>query len=206
MIAIEKLDLAKSDPNYYKAGKDPEIRDLDAYYYLSIEGQSSPEDPKFHTAMEKLYSVAYGIKFLLKAEDCDFTVPKMEGFWFVKGGVENQAEFENTPRDEWCWKIIIRMPDFVEETHYFRAVETARVKKGMEGIDEVKFELINEGRVVQLLHIGSYKNEGENIKKLHRFIADEGLQIAGYHHEIYLSDARRTPEDKLKTIIRYAVK
>ena len=204
-MLAEKLDLAKSDKNYYQAPKFPEIRDLDPYYYLTVSGQSSPEHPLFFKAIEQLYSIGYGIKFLLKGEDLDFTVPKMEGFWYIKGGPENQVNFPITPREEWCWKILIRMPDFVEETHFFRAAENARVKKGR-SFDDVKYELINEGTCVQMLHLGSYEDEAPTVQRLHSFIAERNLQISNYHHEIYLSDPRRTAPEKLKTIIRYAVK
>ncbi len=205
-MVIEKLDLTKSDLNYYKVGKKPEIRDLDPYYYLTIEGQSAPEDPIFHRAIEKLYAVAFGIKFLAKGQDMDFTVPKMEGFWWIDGGVEKQEQFENTPREEWYWKIVIRMPDFIEESHYFRAIEGVKFKGKIDNVEEVKFELINEGKSAQILHIGSYDKEGPTIQKLHEFIFDQELQITGYHHEIYLSDPRKTAVERLKTIIRYAVK
>ncbi len=204
-MVIEKLDLAKADKNYYTASKSAEVRDLDSYYYLTISGQSSPEDKLFLDAIGKLYSVAYAIKFLLKAEDLDFTVPKMEAFWFIEGGEENQHNFDKTPRDEWMWKIIIRMPDFVEESHFFRAVEGVKQKKG-DSPDGVKYELINEGKCAQILHLGSYDDEAPTIQKLHDFIFSNGYKIADYHHEIYLSDPRRTAPEKLKTIIRYAIK
>jgi hypothetical protein len=150
--------------------------------------------------------VAYGVKFLLKAQDLDFTVPKMEAFWFVDGGLEAQAQFASASRDEWCWKIIIRIPDFVESDHFFRAVENSRIKSDNIHVENVKFELVNEGRCAQILHIGSYEEEARTIQKLHEFITRNGCQIANYHHEIYLSDPRKTSEEKLKTIIRYAVK
>jgi hypothetical protein len=150
--------------------------------------------------------VAYGIKFLFKAQDLDFTVPKMEAFWFVEGGAEMQKEFANTPRKQWCWKIMIRMPDFVDSDHFDRAVENAKHKKPEKEFDKVKFELINEGGCAQILHLGSYEAEAPTIEKIHRFITDNGCEISGYHKEIYLSDPRRTAEEKLKTIIRYSVK
>lgn len=205
-MVIEKLDLLKTDPNYYKVGKEPEIRDLDPYYYLTVSGKCAPADQKFQAAVEKLYAIAYGIKFLAKAEDMDFTVPKMEGFWFIEGGMDAQAGFVDSPKDQWCWKITIRMPDFIEESHYNRALAGAKARKAMEGLEEVKFELINEGRVAQILHIGSYDAETPTIQKLHQFIFDQELEIAGYHHEIYLTDPRKTAHDKLRTVIRYAVK
>jgi hypothetical protein len=201
----EKIDLAKTDKTYYKATKKPEIVDLDSYYYLTIEGQSAPEDQQFIDAIGAIYPIAYAIKFDLKAQEKDFTVPKMEAFWYVKGGAEKQKEFANTPRAEWCWKIMIRMPDFVESDHFFRAVAQVKEKGKSPKTDQVKFELMNEGKCAQILHIGSYEAEEETINTLHNYIWDNGMQITGYHKEVYLSDPRRAAEDKLKTIIRYSV-
>ena len=206
MQTIEKLDLTKSDPNYYRAYQQPTIVDLDPYYYLSFQGQCSPEDPYFMGAIEHLYAVAYAVKFLTKSEDNDFVVPKMEGQWWIAGGAEAQAQFESTPKEEWYWRIMIRMPDFVEAEHFFRALQSVKKKKPeLVHIDQVKFELINEGTVAQGLHIGSYDHEKPTVDKLHSFIGSEGMKINGIHHEIYLSDPRKTAPEKLKTIIRYPI-
>lgn len=205
-MVVEKLDLSKVDTAYYKAGKMPEIKELLPYNYLTISGQSAPDTPQFLKAIETLYQVAYGVKFLSKAEDDDFVVPKMEGFWWIYGGVEDQAEFENTPQDQWFWKIVIRMPAFIRQDHFIRAMEIVKFKKSPDNIDQLRFEEINEGKCAQILHIGSYSNEKATIEKLHQFVADQGLKISGYHHEIYITDPRRTSEEKLKTILRYAVR
>ncbi|MEO9869900.1 GyrI-like domain-containing protein [Ekhidna sp.] len=203
---IEKLDLQKSDPNYYKAGKKPDLRDLDSYYYLTLSGRCDPKSDTFLEAIDKLYAVAYSIKFICKSEDMDFVVPKMEGFWWIDGGLKAQHKFAQTPANEWNWKIIIRMPDFVEGDHYYRAVQKVKAKNpDLLDNDEVKYELINEGRCVQGLHIGSFYEEELTIAKIMQYIEENGLEVAGYHHEIYLSDPRRTSEEKLKTILRYAV-
>ena len=205
-MELRKTDLAKSDPTYYKSTKQPQLVELDTYYYLTMKGQSAPEDQLFLEAIEAIYSVAYGIKFLCKAEDNDFVVPKMECFWYVAGGAENQKDFASTPRNEWMWQINIRMPDFVEQNHFYRAIHQAREKKSkLNNFDSVKFQLINEGLCAQALHLGSYEEEGPTIEKLHEFIGNEGLVISGYHKEIYLSDPRRVAPEKLKTIIRYQV-
>jgi hypothetical protein len=204
---IEKLNIQKQDPNYYKASLDPQIRDLDPYYYLTVSGQSSPNSADFFKAIEQLYAVAYNVKFLCKAEDMDFVVPKMEGFWWIDGGLEAQHKFTQTPESEWNWKIVIRMPDFVEGDHFYRAVQKVKQKKpNLIQQDEVKYELIHEGKCVQALHLGSYSNEEPTIMRILDFIKSNGLVVADYHHEIYLSDPRKTPGMKLKTILRYAVK
>ncbi|WP_421872731.1 GyrI-like domain-containing protein [Marinoscillum sp.] len=201
-----KIDLSKSDSTYYKAAKSPEIVQLGEYNYLTISGQSSPESPLFLNAIEAIYSVAYGIKFLCKAEDNDFVVPKMECYWFVQGGPENQKRFADTPRDEWMWQIAIRLPDFVEENHFVRSQHQAREKKKeLTAIESVKLQKITEGLCAQVLHLGSYEEEEPTIQKLHAYITNQNLVISGYHKEIYLSDPRRVAPEKLRTIIRYQV-
>lgn len=204
---IEKINLQKTDFRYYKAKRTPTLEDLDSYYYLSLSGRCDPKSNQFSSAIEKLYAVAYSMKFLCKAEDLDFVVPKMEGFWWVDGGPEAQHLFPQTPADQWNWKIVIRMPDFVEKDHYERAVQKTQAKNPeLITDDSIKFELINEGLSVQILHIGSYEAEETSIQKVFEFIEQNELEINGYHHEIYLSDPRKTPEEKLKTILRYPVK
>jgi len=203
---IEKFDLKKEDPNYYKAQKKPQLKDLDNYYYLTLSGRCDPQSDQFLDAIDKLYAVAYSIKFTCKAEDMDFVMPKMEGFWWVDGGLEAQHKFTETSPSEWNWKIVIRMPDFVEADHYYRAVQKLKLKNDEFEPNLIKLELVHEGLCVQGLHIGSYYEEEPTIAKIMEYIEANDLEVTGYHHEIYLSDPRRTPEEKLRTILRYAVK
>ncbi|MEL7148071.1 MAG: GyrI-like domain-containing protein [Bacteroidota bacterium] len=205
-LLANKTDLTKADKQYYAATRKPAIVDLDIYYYLTIEGQCAPEDPQLLQAIEALYKLAYPIKFKLKELEMDFVMPKMEGFWWVDQEIKSSAEFKEVPRSEWRWKLLIRMPDFVEEHHFSRAQYIAEERNThMPMIKDIKFEKINEGRCAQILHIGSYEEEEESLEKLYQFISDQGHTINNYHHEIYLSDPRRTPEHKLRTILRYGI-
>ena len=200
--STKKVDLAQLDKKYYLAKSEPHVVDVTPYNYLAINGMSAPEDPRFTKAVEALYAVAYGVKFQYKAMGQDFVVPKMEGQWWVEG----ELPFDQTPREEWYWNIAIPMPAFVEAEHVEEAIQAAIDKKGLPPISEVEFKKLNEGKSVQVLHIGSYEAERPTLEKLFSFVESNGLQINGYHHEIYLSDPHKTPVEKLKTIIRYPVK
>lgn len=202
MVATEKLDLTKHYPEYYKAKEKPQLVNLEPYNYITISGVSAPEDPIFTEALEKLYALAYSIKFTCKANDLDFVVPKMEGFWWVDGNLP----FEETPRSDWHWKIMFRMPDFVGRSDFEMGLEGLVQKNKISAEHGLVFEEIHEGLSAQILHLGSYDNETESLEKLYAFIEREGFQIAGYHHEIYLSDPRKVAEEKLRTILRYAIK
>ncbi|MCE7993864.1 MAG: hypothetical protein HEP71_17890 [Roseivirga sp.] len=199
---MSKLDMTKAYPEYYKAKMIPQVVDLEPYHYLTIEGVSAPEDPLFNSAIEQCYAVAYGVKFICKAQDLDFTVPKMEAFWWVTGDLP----YDETPRAEWHWKIMFRMPDFVGDSEFKQAVTVALNKGKLSANHQLKFEQIHEGRSVQIMHIGSYDEEKESLDKLYAFMKEYGLEMNGYHHEIYISDPRKVAVEKLKTILRYAVK
>ncbi len=202
----EKLDLNKVDKSYYTARKLPEIIDLDSYFYVTVQGKSSPDHPVFLNSIETLYATVYGIKFLAKAEDNDFVVPKMEGQWWVDQEVKHMDDFLKVPKEQWNWKIMVRMPDFIEGDHFHRTIESLKIKKpDLVNLDQIRFELINEGTCAQVLHTGAYDAEGPTLEKLHKFIDEEGMRINGHHHEIYLKDPRRTEQEKLKTIIRYPI-
>ncbi len=199
---MKKLDLTKEYPAYYKVGLDPVTIMLDTINYLTISGQSAPEDQKFIGAIEAIYPIAYGIKGYYKAQEKDFVVPKMECMWWVADG----NNFEEIPKEEWFWKIVIRMPEFVTIEALNTTKETAFAKKKLERLNDVNFEKINEGKCIQVLHLGSYDDEAESIRKIFNLMAKNDLQINGYHHEIYISDPTKTTVENLKTIIRYPVK
>ncbi|MEQ8928064.1 MAG: GyrI-like domain-containing protein [Fulvivirga sp.] len=200
--AMNKLDLTKTDKAYYLAKNEPQIVNVYNYNYLSISGVSAPEEPIFNGAIEAIYSVAYGVKFSLKEQNKDFVVPKMEAQWWVEGNLP----FEETPRKEWHWNIVIPMPEFVAKADVEEAIQNAIAKKGSKQISEVEFKPLNEGKSIQVLHIGSYDAEGPTLEKLFTYAAQQGLEINGKHHEIYISDPRKTATENLKTIIRYPVK
>ena len=132
----------------------------------------------------------------------DFVIPKMEAFWWVEG----EVPLDETPQEEWCWKIMFRMPDYVGQGEFDLIVDQLIEKGKLLSNHRLKFESIHEGKSVQALHVGSYFEEAPTLQKIFDFVEDEGLSIAGHHHEIYISDPRKTSEEKLKTILRYAVK
>ena len=202
MAELTKLDLSKSHKEYYTASQTTTIHEFGAIDYLSISGVSSPDAPLFVKSIEAIYPIAYTIKKYCKAEGNDFVVPKMECFWWV----ESELPFEQVPREEWYWKILIRMPQFVNTAHVEEAVQEVIEKKNPPLANEVTHEVISEGKCAQILHLGSYENEKTTIDTLHQFIADSGFSINGHHREVYLNDPRRTAPEKLRTIIRYAIK
>ena len=196
MKTTEKLDLQRTDPQYYKAAKEPEAIDLTVKHYLAVAGQGDPDGAVFAQAMKALYGAAYGIKFMKKREGKDFKIPKMEGFWWSEQG----KNLQKVPRDAWRWKLLIRMPD------YITAADLEQVRSGEKDLEKATWYTEPGGLFVQILHVGSYEEEEESIEKLLWWTKHRGYQIAGEHKEIYLADPRRTPAHRLKTILRYRIK
>jgi len=197
-----KLDLTKEYKTYYTSKTSPEVVEFAEIPFLTIEGKGEPGGKEFTSKVEALYPFAYGLKNICKKQGEDFAVPKLEGLWWV--GSDRPAL--EVPREEWQWKLLIRMPDFVTSEMVEKARNEVFKKKGIELIKEIKFEKMKEGKCVQILHIGPYSTEPESLAKMKKLMEEENLVKNELHHEIYLSDPRRVPEEKWKTILRQPVK
>lgn len=197
-----KIDLVKTFKDYYSSKKSPEVRKFDEIHYLSITGKGEPGGEVFTRAVEALYPLAFGVKNICKKQDQDFVVPKLEGLWWV----ESSESFLDAPRSEWCWKLLMRMPDFVTSDIVGTAKEEVFKKKGLDLVKEIQFEAIEEGQCVQIMHIGPYATEHETILTMKSFMKENGYTENGLHHEIYLSDPMKTAPEKMKTILRQPVK
>ncbi len=199
-----KLDLTKVYESYYTAKITPEIVEIGEGRFLTIEGKGAPDGSEFQTKVSALYSLAYGIKMLMKREGKDFTVAKLEDLWWV----DSDKPWYEVPRDEWRWKLLIRQPDFVTKEIVERAREEVIERKKMEFVNEVEFEKMREGKCVQILHLGPYSKEPESLAKMKRLMEENNLVPNGRHHEICLVMAypRKVPEERLKTILRHSVR
>ncbi len=197
-----KLDFIKEYKQYYTAKKIPAVVEFGKVPYLSIEGKGEPGGEVFTKTVEALYPLAYGVKSICRKQGQDFGVPKLEGLWWVKS---NKLALE-VPRSEWYWKLLIRMPDFAASEIIEKAKAEVFRKKGLDLIKEIKFEIIDEAKCIQIMHIGPYATEPETIQTMRDFIKQNGYSNNGLHHEIYLSDPRKTVPEKMKTILRQPIK
>lgn len=167
--------------------------------FIMADGAGDPNNnPSFQEAVEALFSVSYTIKFAVKkAGGGDFAVMPLEGLWWADG------PFDNKKRDNWLWTAMIMQPPHVTAQTFNDALKTAAAKKELPGLARLRFEKYAEGKAAQLLHIGPFSTEPATIRALDGFIAENGYERSGKHHEIYLTDMRRTAPEKLKTIIRH---
>ena len=202
---MEKIDFKKKLATLYGApkGKFATV-DVPIMKFVKIDGKGDPNrEPAYSRAIEWLYSTSYAMKFAAKAKaGKDYVVPPLEGLWWA----DNPSDFVARRKHQWQWTMMIMVPDFVAHPLYEAALAKSRDKLG-EPPASLRLEPLEEGRCLQTLHIGSYDDEGPTLARLHSEIMPaQGLIFAGPHHEIYLSDPRKTAPDKLKTILRQPVR
>ena len=202
-----KIDLKKVYKELY-TGKEgiPILVEVPDMNYLMIDGKGYPGTSReYQDAMQTLYPVAYTLKFMMKKFNKDFVVMPLEGLWWAEDFTAFTTDSMER-NDEWLWTSMILQPDFITLDHVKEAIEELQNKeKLLPSIKQLRFETLREGKSGQIFHIGPYDKEGPNIAKLHAFIEEMGGKFDGKiqkHHEIYLSDPRRTKSERYKTVIR----
>ena len=203
MADAAKLDLMKAHKDEYATPKTPTLVAVRKAKYLAIDGQGAPRGEAFQARIGALYAAAFTIKMASKAAGRDYKVSTLEGIYRAADG---GADFYRTPKETWRWTLLIRVPDFIGKRERNRAVEQLLAKgKGSE-VQEVELRTLAEGRCVQMLHVGPYEKEEDTLAQMARFAEAQRLELAGPHHEIYLSDPRRVPPERLRTILRMPVR
>ncbi len=207
---MEKLDLTKKYKSYFTATIQPQIVHIEPASFISIRGKGDPSGEAFAKDIEAMYSTAYTIKFACKAEGKDFVVSKLEGQWWFDetrftGQTMNSAAVE-VPRSEWEYRLLIRMPDFVTAKDMEAAQLIVTDRKSIHKAAEIEWHTLEEGNCVQMLHVGPFSTEPKSLKIMSVFMDTHQFAKNGLHHEIYLSDFRKTAPEKLKTILREPVR
>ncbi len=194
----EKVDLYKLHKAEYVTPKEPVLIHVGAAKYLTADGVGAPAGEKFQEAVGALYSMAFTMKMAKKFAGQDYKVCHLEGLWW---GIELME-----PKDQWRWKLLIRVPDFISARDLKETVAVLKEKGKPDLPVDVELETLKEGRCVQVLHTGPYSDEGATMARMKALAESKGLSFAGAHHEIYLSDPRRVAPERLRTILRMPVK
>ena len=206
------FDFKKEYKEFYLPKNKPQIVNVPKANYIAIRGQGNPneEGGAYQRAISVLYAVAYTLKMSYKTDYkidgfYEYVVPPLEGFWWQDGicGVDYSK------KDEFNWISIIRLPDFITRENFDWAVKTASEKKKVD-CSKAEFLTIEEGLCVQIMHIGSFDDEPASLEKMDKYLKENGyakdFSDTRLHHEIYLSDPRKSTPDKQKTVIRHPVK
>lgn len=203
-MAGTKLDLKRELREYYGATRTPALIDVPELTFLMVDGHGDPNvSVEYRDAVSALFAVSYAARFALKhAGVLDYGVMPLEGLWWVP----DMSEFTTEDKSAWDWTAMIMQPDEVTEEVLADAKAGVAAKRSLPALGRLRLERFAEGRAVQVLHVGPYSAEGPTIAALHAYIADRGLERGGKHHEIYLSDPRRSAPDRMKTVIRQPVR
>lgn len=205
---IMKYEWKKQEKNIYGAKKAPCVIDVSPQKYITLSGIGNPNDIEFSEKVSALYSLAYKIKMAYKSyalqmqyEISDYTVYPLEGIW------SKLQERDELVKEELKYKIMIRQPEFISEEMFTQTLAVLNEKKPQAFLADIALETIHDGKVVQMLHIGSFDDEPKSFEVMDLFCKNSSLErISDSHREIYLNNANRTEKSKLKTILRYAVK
>jgi hypothetical protein len=201
---MEKIDFRRTlKPLYSPPAGEFAAVEVPTMQFLKVDGAGNPNTaPAYRLAVEWLYGVSYAMKFAAKALGKDYVVPPLEGLWWA----DDPKAFIARQKDEWRWTMMIMVPDFVNRDLFEMAVAKTEAKRGPPP-QSLRLEHCNEGLSLQTIHIGSYDDEGSVLAQLHdEVMPNKGMTFNGPHHEIYLSDPRKTEAANLKTILRQPVK
>jgi len=200
-----KADLKKDLSFLYNpSAKQVTVVNVPKMNFLMVDGEGNPNTSRqYAEAAEALFSVSYALKFMVKKRSgVDYGVMPLEGLWWV----DDLTKFSIEHKDDWKWTSIIMQPKFVNIEDVKAAIEQAAKKKNLPALPKLRFESSQEGLCAQIMHIGPYSAEGQNIQKIHDYIKKSGNNLTGKHHEIYLNDPRKTAQERLKTILRQPMK
>ncbi|MBQ8317727.1 MAG: GyrI-like domain-containing protein [Lachnospiraceae bacterium] len=206
------FDFKKEYKEFYMPKNKPEIVTVPKANYIAVRGEGNPneEDGAYKNAIGVLYAVAYTLKMSYKTDYkiegfFEYVVPPLEGFWW-QDGVDG-IDYGN--KDIFKWISVIRLPDFITKKDFDWAVETATKKKKLD-CSIAEFMTIDEGLCVQIMHNGSYDDEPASVVLMDEYLEDNGyendINDKRLHHEIYLSDPRKTAPEKFKTVIRHPIR
>ena len=206
------FDFKKEYKEFYMPKNKPEIVTVPKANYIAVRGTGDPneEDGTYKKAISILYSVAYTLKMSYKTDYkikgfYEYVVPPLEGFWWQEG-IEG---IDYSDKSTFHWISVIRVPEFITGENVEWAVSMAEKKKGLD-CSGAEFMTVEEGLCVQIMHIGSFDDEPETVKKMDAFLEEQGYENdfsdTRLHHEIYLSDARRVAPEKWKTVIRHPIR
>jgi hypothetical protein len=201
---MPRLDLRKALGDVYVATSDPRLVEIPELRFVMVDGHGDPNgSPWYEESVEALFAVSDAVRAAARSRnpEMDFAPMPLEGRWWVEG----DRDFSYDDRSSWNWTLMVAQPPTVTSDVVERAIAETGRRHLLGAVDRIRYEITREGLVAQVLHEGAYVREPETIEKLHAFVAEQGYEPRGYHHEIYLCDERTVDPADLRTIVRQPV-
>lgn len=205
-----KKEWRKHEKNIYLPKSKPVLIEIPKFNYFTIRGSGNPNNDFFGEYVKVLYSLSYAVRMSYKLDNppkdyYEYTVYPLEGVWDIADKSSKRGESIN--KDDLIFELMIRQPDFVTEEFSKEIIDRTKEKKPHKLIDKIEFKMIDEGKSVQMLHLGSYDDEPKSFALMDKYCSENNLERTSMkHREIYLTDFRKTSPEKLKTVLRYKVK
>jgi hypothetical protein len=201
---VETFDYKKRLKDYYlPSRKGIHEVEVPSLQYIMIDGYGDPtKTPSYGETVTTLYGAAYTLKFFMKKNGLDYSVPPLEGLWWM----EDMREFNEANKHRWTWTMMIMVPDPIGNIEFAQAMDQFKRKKNPALFEKIRLVRLDEGTSIQTLYFGAYVDEAPTIASMHEYIRLNNLIPTGKHHEIYLGDPRKTAPEKLKTVLRQPVK
>lgn len=206
-----KIEWKKQDKQFYLPKNKPEVITIPPFKFFTIRGEGNPNDEAFGEYVGTLYALSYAVKMSPKSGNApdgylEYSVYPLEGVWdYTEEGRKKSKELVD--KNEFVFHLMIRQPDFVTEEFARKIIEKTAAKKPHPLLSQAKFEVIEEGKSVQMMHIGKYDDEPASFTQMEVFTRENNLQRTSLtHREIYISDPRRGNPETMKTVLRYQVK
>jgi hypothetical protein len=204
MKSTEKIDVCRLYKDQYVTPRSPVLVTVDEATYLAVDGRGAPGGPEFTDKIGALYGAAFTVKMTRKFAGLqDYTIGKLEAQWWPDG---TEGSFAQVPKEQWNWRLMIRTPPIVQQQELAAAVDKLLKKGKSPCVEQVRLGTVVEGQCVQMLHVGPYEQEDRSVAVMKACAEQQGLTLHGRHHEIYLSDPRRIPPERLRTILRIPVR
>ncbi|MDF1696158.1 MAG: GyrI-like domain-containing protein [Saprospiraceae bacterium] len=207
----KKYEWRKSEKQLYLPKQKPEVVEVPPFKFVTIKGKGNPNSAHFSECIQALYAISYGIKMIPKKGEMvpdgyyDFTVYPLEGEWDLSETAKQNFNGKIN-KDDFVYTLMIRQPDFVDHSFFEEVLKIVKSKKSSALLDSVKFEVVSEGKCIQMLHVGSYDDEPQSFAKMEEFAKETyHRRLSKSHREIYLSDFRKVAAEKLKTVLRFKV-
>ena len=207
---MDKLDYKKEYKDLYLPKQKPMLIAVPKMHFIMVDGAGAPSGNSYQEAIELLYTFSYTIKMSKLGDRCpqgyfEYVVPPLEGLWWLS----EPGNIMSVPKEAWLWTAMIRQPEFVTQTVFDHAAESIKAKKPALQVERARFAAFDEGLCVQVMHVGPFDEEQRSIDKIDAFISENGLiNCVGQdrkHHEIYLSDPRKSNPKNLRTVLRVPV-
>lgn len=198
-----KEDVKKEHKELFEAStKFINVVHIPKFLYIMVDGVGNPTVDEFILKSEAIRTMAKALKSYYRSCGIKYMTAPLEGVW----DTYDNAKFDVTRKKMIKFTLQMIQPDFLnEEIFNFVKEKLLKGRVTIPYIEDIYLKSYEEGKCVQMLHVGPYNTEIMTTKEIMEYIIVQNMKLDGMHHEIYLNNPDRVAPERLKTIVRYPV-